>query len=52
MPGAQILLVEDDEVLYDVIGQDLRARGHEVCVAKDRQQAQCLREEDDGRATT
>jgi DNA-binding response OmpR family regulator len=51
MPGAQILLVEDDEVLCEVIGQNLRARGHEVCVARD-MQLQCLREEDDGRATT
>ena len=39
MPGAQILLVEDDEVLSDVIEQNLRARGHEVSVAKDMQHA-------------
>ena len=39
MPGAQILLVEDDEVLSDVIEQNLRARGHEVSVARDMQQA-------------
>ncbi len=52
MPGAQILLVEDDEVLCDLVGQNLRARGHEVGVAKEMQQAQRLREEDDGRATT
>ena len=39
MPGAQILLVEDDEVLSDVIRQNLQARGHEVSVARDMQQA-------------
>src|SRR5258708_17562964 len=33
MPGARILLVEDDEVLGDVIGRNLRARGHEVRIA-------------------
>src|SRR5260370_16402148 len=33
MPGARILLVEDDEVLCDVIGRNLRARGHEVRTA-------------------
>jgi DNA-binding response OmpR family regulator len=33
MPGARILLVEDDEVLCDVIGRNLRARGHEVHTA-------------------
>ncbi len=35
MPGAQILLVEDDEVLCDVIGRNLRARGHSVSCAPD-----------------
>jgi DNA-binding response OmpR family regulator len=39
MRGAQILLVEDDEVLSDVIRQNLQARGHEVSVARDMQQA-------------
>lgn len=49
MPGAQILLVEDDEVLCDVIGRNLQACSHEVSVAKDMQQR--LQEEGDGRAT-
>ena len=35
MPGAEILLVEDDEVLCDVVGRNLRARGHTVSVAHD-----------------
>lgn len=39
MPGAHILLVEDDEVLCDIIGQNLRARGHQVEIAKDVQSA-------------
>ena len=39
MPGAEILLVEDDEVLRDVIGRNLRARGHSVSVAPDVQSA-------------
>lgn len=39
MPGAHILLVEDDDVLCDVIGQNLRARGHQVWIAKDVQSA-------------
>ncbi len=39
MPGAQILLVEDDEVLCGVIGRNLRARGHSVSVAPDMQSA-------------
>jgi DNA-binding response OmpR family regulator len=39
MPGAQILLVEDDDVLCDVIGRNLRARGHTVIVAPDMQSA-------------
>jgi DNA-binding response OmpR family regulator len=39
MPGAHILLVEDDDVLCDVIGQNLRARGHEVRIAQDVQSA-------------
>jgi DNA-binding response OmpR family regulator len=51
MPGGQILLVEDDEVLCDVIGQNLQVRGHEVSVAKAMGQALRLQEEDDGRAT-
>ena len=47
MPGAQILLVEDDEVLSDVIRQNLQARGHEVSVARDMQQAlACLHAKD------
>ena len=39
MPEARILLVEDDEVLCDVIGRNLRARGHSVSVAPDVQSA-------------
>jgi len=39
MPGAQILLVEDDEVLCDVVGRNLRARGHTVSVAPDMRSA-------------
>ncbi|HJT58818.1 MAG TPA: response regulator [Ktedonobacteraceae bacterium] len=39
MPGAQILLVEDDDVLCDVVGRNLRARGHAVSVAPDMQSA-------------
>ena len=39
MSGAEILLVEDDEVLYDLIGRNLRARGHAVSVATDMQSA-------------
>jgi DNA-binding response OmpR family regulator len=39
MPGARILLVEDDEVLCDLIQRNLAARGHEVRVAPDAQAA-------------
>jgi DNA-binding response OmpR family regulator len=39
MPRAQILLVEDDEILCDVVGRKLQARRHEVSVAKDMQHA-------------
>src|SRR3989440_11305835 len=39
MPGAQILLVEDDDVLCDVIGRNLRARGHTLSVAHDTRSA-------------
>lgn len=35
MSGAEILLVEDDEVLCDIIGRNLRARGHSVHVTPD-----------------
>ena len=35
MPGARILMVEDDEVLCDVIERNLLARGHEVRIAVD-----------------
>lgn len=35
MPGARILLVEDDEVLCDLILRNLEIRGHEVSVAMD-----------------
>ena len=47
MPGARVLLVEDDEVLADVIGRNLRARGHSVSVAPDVESALAeLREQD------
>ena len=39
MPGAQILLIEDDDILCDVVGRNLRARGHVVSVAHDTQSA-------------
>ena len=35
MPGARILLVEDDEVLCGLILRNLEARGHDVRVAED-----------------
>jgi CheY-like chemotaxis protein len=35
MPGARILLVEDDEVLCELILRNLEARGHDVRVAED-----------------
>ena len=35
MPGARILLVEDDEVLCELILRNLEIRGHEVRVAED-----------------
>ena len=39
MPGARILLVEDDEVLRELLLRNLEARGHEVRVAEDAQAA-------------
>ena len=39
MPGARILLVEDDEVLCELILRNLQARGHDVRVAADAQAA-------------
>ena len=35
MPGARILLVEDDAVLRDLLRRNLEARQHEVCLADD-----------------
>ena len=35
MPGASILLVEDDDVLGELILRNLQRRGHDVRVAKD-----------------
>ena len=35
MPGARILLVEDDEVLCELILRNLEARGHDVRTAED-----------------
>ncbi len=39
MPGARILLVEDDDVLRELIQRNLEARGHDVRVAVDAQSA-------------
>jgi DNA-binding response OmpR family regulator len=39
MPGARILLVEDDEVLRDVVERNLLARGHDVRIAADARSA-------------
>lgn len=35
MPGARILLVEDDEALRDLVGRNLQIRHHEVSIAVD-----------------
>jgi DNA-binding response OmpR family regulator len=35
MPGARILLVEDDDVLRDLLTRNLTVREHEVSIAKD-----------------
>lgn len=42
MTGARILLVEDDEVLRDLIGRNLEARGHDVRFAENAQKALAL----------
>ena len=39
MPGARILLVEDDAVLRDLLQRNLEARKHQVCVAEDAHEA-------------
>lgn len=39
MPGARILLVEDDAVLRALLQRNLEARQHQVCVAVDAQSA-------------
>jgi len=39
MPGARILLVEDDEVLRDLLARNLEVRGHEVRFAEDARNA-------------
>ena len=39
MPGARILLVEDDEVLSDLLARNLEVRGHEVRFAEDARSA-------------
>ena len=39
MPGARILLVEDDEVLRNLVERNLRVRGHEVRIAADARSA-------------
>jgi DNA-binding response OmpR family regulator len=39
MPGARILLVEDDEVLCDLIKRNLEARQHEVRIGVDARSA-------------
>jgi len=44
MPGARILLVEDDDVLRELIQRNLEARGYDVQVAPDARSAlDCLR---------
>lgn len=44
MPGARILLVEDNAVLCDLLRRNLEARAHQVAVAPDACTAvQCLR---------
>jgi CheY-like chemotaxis protein len=39
MPGARILLVEDDEIVRDLLGRNLTVRGHEVSIAEDARSA-------------
>jgi DNA-binding response OmpR family regulator len=39
MPGARILLVEDDEILRDVVRRNLEVREHDVCIAEDAESA-------------
>ena len=39
MPGARILLVEDDAVILDLLRRNLQARGHDVSEASDAQSA-------------
>src|SRR5690242_19565820 len=39
MPGARIVLVEDDEVLRDLIKRNLEARQHEVRIGVDAKSA-------------
>jgi DNA-binding response OmpR family regulator len=44
MPGARILLVEDNAILCDLLRRNLEARAHSVCVADDARTALvCLR---------
>jgi DNA-binding response OmpR family regulator len=42
MPGARILLVEDDAVLSDLVNRNLQARQHDVNIAVDAQTALAL----------
>jgi DNA-binding response OmpR family regulator len=39
MPGARILLIEDDGALCDVVGRNLLARGYDVRIAVDAESA-------------
>lgn len=39
MPGARILLVEDDAVLRDLLRRNLKARKHQVCCVEDARSA-------------
>ncbi len=39
MPGARILLVEDDEVLCDLLARNLQAREYDVSIAPDAESA-------------
>ena len=39
MPKARILLIEDDDILRDLIGRNLEARGHDITLAPDARSA-------------
>ncbi len=37
MPGAHMLLIEEDDVLCDIVEQNVHAHGNHVWIAKDAQ---------------